>query len=127
MLQRADRRTCRDDHRSSSEGPFLGGLGAHLLHLIASIDLGWLGDLGDLVRLVTIAAEIPLAAEAATLLSRRGIVVSIGHSTPTVADMEAVVGAGASMVTHPQRHVRVHHREPGLASVVLVDDRLTVG
>jgi N-acetylglucosamine-6-phosphate deacetylase len=111
------------------EGPFLGGApGAHPRHLIASIDLGWLGDLGDLVRLVTIAAEIPLAAQAAALLSRRGIVVSIGHSTPTAADMEAVVGAGASMVTHLFNGMSgVHHREPGLASVALVDDRLTVG
>ena len=117
------------------EGPFLGGApGAHPRHLIAPIDLDWLGglgdlgDLGDIVRLVTIAAEIPLAAEAAALLSRSGIVVSIGHSTPTATDVEAVVEAGASMVTHLFNGMSgVHHREPGLASVALVDDRLTVG
>ena len=114
------------------EGPFLGGApGAHPRHLIAPIDLDWLGDLvdlGDIVRLVTIAAEIPLAAEAAALLSHRGVVVSIGHSTPTSSEVEAVVDAGASMVTHLFNGMSgVHHREPGLASVALVDDRLTVG
>ncbi len=111
------------------EGPFLGGApGAHPRHLIAPIDLDWLGGLAEIVRLVTIAAEVPRAAEAAALLSRRGIVVSIGHSTPTAVEVEAVVGAGASMVTHLFNGMSgVHHREPGLASVALVDDRLTVG
>ena len=111
------------------EGPFLGGApGAHPRNLIIPIDLDWLGALGDVVRLVTIAAEIPLAAEAAALLRRRGVVVSIGHSTPPADAVGAVVAAGASMVTHLFNGMSgVHHREPGLASVALVDDRITIG
>lgn len=111
------------------EGPFLGGApGAHPRELLAPIDLEWLAALPDNVRLVTIAAELPHAAEAAALLSRRGIVVSIGHSTPTPDDVDAVVCAGARMVTHLFNGMSgVHHRTPGLASVALVDDRLTVG
>lgn len=111
------------------EGPFLGGApGAHPRHLLAPIDLDWLASLPPVVRLVTIAAEIPGAAEAARMLTRRGIVVSIGHSTPSVRDVEAVVDAGARMVTHLFNGMSgVHHREPGLASMALVDDRITVG
>lgn len=111
------------------EGPFLGGAPrAHPRDLIVPVDLDWLGGLGDIVRLVTLAAEIPLAAEAAALLHRRGIVVSIGHSTPSAEAVGAVVDAGAAMVTHLFNGMSgVHHREPGLASVALVDDRITVG
>jgi len=111
------------------EGPFLGGApGAHPRHLIVPVDLEWLAALGDVVRLVTIAAESPRAAEAARLLSGRGIVVSIGHSTPSPATVGDVVDAGATMVTHLFNGMSgVHHRDPGLASVALVDDRITVG
>jgi N-acetylglucosamine-6-phosphate deacetylase len=111
------------------EGPFLGGApGAHPRHLITPIDLDWLEALGEIVRLVTIAAEVPHAVEAAALLCRKGIVVSIGHSTPTPDEVDAVVAAGAEMVTHLFNGMSgVNHRDPGLASVALVDDRLTVG
>ena len=111
------------------EGPFLGGApGAHPRALIVPVDLDWLGGLGDIVRLVTIAAETSRAAEATALLRSHGIVVSIGHSTPSPAAVEAVVDAGATMVTHLFNGMSgVHHRDPGLASVALVDDRITVG
>ena len=111
------------------EGPFLGGApGAHPRELLAPVDLPWLGALPPVVRLVTIAAEIPGAVDAARLLAQRGVVVSIGHSTPSADDIEAMVGAGATMVTHLFNGMSgVHHRSPGLASYALVDDRLSVG
>ena len=111
------------------EGPFLGGApGAHPRELVAPIDLHWLGALPPIVHLVTIAAEIPGAADAARLLAERDVVVSIGHSTPSGDDIEAMVDAGATMVTHLFNGMSgVHHRSPGLASYALVDDRLTVG
>ncbi len=111
------------------EGPFLGGApGAHPRHLLAPIDLDWLAALPEVVRLVTIAAELPGAADAAHLLAERGVVVSIGHSTPSVGQVDSVIGAGATMATHLFNAMSgVHHREPGLASIALVDDRLTVG
>ena len=111
------------------EGPFLGGApGAHPRHLIVPIDLDWLAALDDVVRLVTLAAEVADAAKATRLLRDRGIVVSIGHSAPSADDAEAVIEAGATMATHLFNGMSgVHHREPGLASVALVDDRVTVG
>ncbi|MCU1368284.1 MAG: N-acetylglucosamine 6-phosphate deacetylase, partial [Ilumatobacteraceae bacterium] len=111
------------------EGPFIGGApGAHPRELIVPIDLDWLSALPSVVRLVTLAAEIPDAARATELLSARGVVVSIGHSTPSVDDVEDLAAAGARMVTHLYNGMSgVHHREAGLAAMALVDDRLTVG
>jgi N-acetylglucosamine-6-phosphate deacetylase len=111
------------------EGPFLGGApGAHPRDLLVPIDLQWLAALPPVVRLVTMAAELPDAAAATQLLVQRGVVVSIGHSTPSGDDVDAVVRAGATMVTHLFNGMSgVHHRSPGLASFALVDDRLTVG
>ncbi len=111
------------------EGPFLGGApGAHPRHLLAPIDLAWLGSLPEIVRLITLAPELDDATEAIRQLTERGIVVSIGHSTPSISAVEAAIHAGATMATHLFNGMSgVHHRDPGLASVALVDDRLAVG
>jgi N-acetylglucosamine-6-phosphate deacetylase len=111
------------------EGPFLGGApGAHPRDLLAAIDLDWLAELPPVVRLVTLAPELAKAEQAIELLARRGIVVSIGHSTPTVEQVDAAVAAGATMATHLFNGMSgVHHREPGLALAALVDDSLGVG
>lgn len=111
------------------EGPFLGGApGAHQRALLAPIDLDWLAALPDIVRLVTIAPELPLAVEAIRLLVANGIVVALGHSTPSLDAVDAAVVAGATMVTHLFNAMSgVHHRQPGLAAAALVEDRLAVG
>jgi N-acetylglucosamine-6-phosphate deacetylase len=111
------------------EGPFLGGApGAHRRDMLAPIDLAWLAALPDIVRLVTLAPELELAAEAIELLVERHIVVSLGHSTPSIAQCDAAVEAGAAMATHLFNGMSgVHHRDPGLAAYALVNDRLTVG
>jgi N-acetylglucosamine-6-phosphate deacetylase len=115
------------------EGPFLGAAtGAHRPDLVLPIDLEWLAALPDTVRVVTLGAEQPLAAEAARLLRSRGVTVSIGHSRPApdVVEqrVEEVVGAGAGMVTHLFNAMSgVHHRQPGLAALALTDERLALG
>jgi N-acetylglucosamine-6-phosphate deacetylase len=111
------------------EGPFLGGApGAHPRHLLAPIDLDWLGALPAIVRLVTLAPELPLAASATRLLTERGVIVSLGHSTPQPEHVEACVAAGATMATHLFNAMSgVHHRDPGLAAMVLADERLVAG
>lgn len=111
------------------EGPFLGGApGAHPRALLAPIDLEWLLALPAIVRLVTLAPELEHAADAVALLVERGVVVSLGHSTPSETETGAAVQAGATMATHLFNGMSgVHHREPGLAAHALLNDALTVG
>jgi N-acetylglucosamine-6-phosphate deacetylase len=108
------------------EGPFLGGApGAHPKHLIRSPDLDWLSALPDIVRLVTLAPEQPGAIEAIELLTRRDIVVSLGHSTASYEQAIAAIDAGATLVTHTFNGMGpLHHREPGLVGAALSDDRV---
>lgn len=111
------------------EGPFLGGApGAHPPELLQPIDIDWLAALPDVVRLVTLAPELENSADAVKMLTGRGIVVSLGHSTSSLEAIEAAVSAGASMATHLYNGMSgVHHRQPGLAAAALIDDRLAVG
>jgi N-acetylglucosamine-6-phosphate deacetylase len=111
------------------EGPFLGGApGAHPRHLLAAVDLDWLGRLPEVVRLVTLAPELDHAVDAVRLLRDRGCVVALGHSTPSLEHIALAVDAGASMATHLFNGMSgVHHRQPGLAAAALVDDRLSAG
>ena len=111
------------------EGPFLGGApGAHRRELLVPIDLDWLAALPDVVRLVTLAPELKGADAAISLLTSRGIRVSLGHSTPSIAQVQSAVSCGAVMVTHLFNGMSgTHHREPGLAMAALLDDDLAVG
>lgn len=111
------------------EGPFLGGApGAHPVDLLREFDREWLDALPDIVRLVTIAPELDNAAAAVKLLSARGVVVSLGHSTATYEQTLAAVEAGASMVTHLFNGMgALHHRQPGLLGAALSDPRIYCG
>ncbi len=110
------------------EGPFLGGApGAHPRDLIRPPDLEWLRDLPDVVRVVTLAPEQPGALDAIRLLSDRGILVSVGHSTASYEQTLAAVDRGARLVTHCFNGMGpLHHRQPGLIGAALTDDRLAV-
>ena len=108
------------------EGPFLGGApGAHRREVLCDPDLEWLAALPSLVRLVTLAPEREGALEAIRLLSERGVVVSLGHSTATYEEARAGADAGARLVTHLFNGMGpLHHREPGLPGAALSDPRL---
>lgn len=108
------------------EGPFLGQAhGAHRSAWVTPIDDDFLDELPSIVRLVTLGAENHGASNATRALTSRGIVVSIGHSTPTPAQIDDVVAAGARLVTHLFNAMSgIHHRDPSLALAALTDDRL---
>lgn len=111
------------------EGPFLGGApGAHRREHLAPVDLDWLADLPDHVRLVTLAPELHGAVDAIRLLVDRGVVVSLGHTTASHEQVAAAIDAGATMATHLFNAMSgLHHRDPGVAASVLTDDRLHAG
>jgi len=81
-----------------------------------------------LLRLVTLAPERPGALAAITQLTAAGVLVSVGHSDATAAQVAQAAGQGARMVTHLFDAQRpFHHREPGVVGQALGDPRLTSG
>jgi N-acetylglucosamine-6-phosphate deacetylase len=77
---------------------------------------------------VTLAPEREHALEAIARFTGAGVLVSIGHSDATGAQVRAAADAGARAVTHLFNAQRpLHHREPGVAGHALVDDRLALG
>jgi N-acetylglucosamine-6-phosphate deacetylase len=77
------------------------------------------------VRLMTLAPELPGAAELAAHATARGVRVSLGHSNSTAAETRAAIAAGAVSATHTFNAMRpLDHREPGILGTVLTTDSL---
>jgi N-acetylglucosamine-6-phosphate deacetylase len=116
------------------EGPFLSPRrhGAHdpalLREPTADAVDALLGAAPGLLRVHTLAPELPGALAAVRRLAGAGVLVSIGHSDATAAQAEAAADAGARLVTHLFNAMRpLHHREPGLVGQALADPRLACG
>jgi len=110
------------------EGPFLdpARAGAHPPEHLRPPDTAWLAALPARVRLCTLAPELPGGLDAVSLLSARGTVVALGHSSATYEEALAAAAAGARLVTHVFNAMApMHHRAPGLAGAALSDPRLT--
>ena len=77
---------------------------------------------GDVVKLVTIAPEIPGAMRLIEFCSGNGISVNMGHSDATFKEAMDGKKSGATGITHLFNAMRpFHHREPGLAGFGLID------
>jgi N-acetylglucosamine-6-phosphate deacetylase len=116
------------------EGPFISPhrAGAHNKDWMTEPTADAVTELLDagagILRLVTLAPELPGALDAIKRLDAAGILVSVGHSDATAAQVAAAVGAGARMVTHLFNAQRpMHHREPGVTGQALADPRLVSG
>ena len=116
------------------EGPFLSPLraGAHNTDWMtdpAPAAIGELLDAGDgILKIVTLAPELPGALDAVARLAAAGVLVSVGHTDARASQIAAAAGAGARMVTHLFNAQRpLHHREPGVPGQALADPRLTSG
>jgi N-acetylglucosamine-6-phosphate deacetylase len=114
------------------EGPFLNPekKGAHPPAYLQLPDLSLVPDWSpeNGVRLVTIAPELTGATAVIEELSRRGIIVSAGHSTATYDQACAGFKAGIRYGTHLFNAMSpLHHREPGLPGALLDDDHTIIG
>ena len=116
------------------EGPFISPLwaGAHNKDWVTDPAPEAISELldaaGGILKIVTLAPELPGALDAITRLTEAGVVVSIGHSDALASQAAAAAGAGARMVTHLFNAQRpLHHREPGVPGQALSDPRLTSG
>ena len=78
---------------------------------------------GDVIRLTTIAPELPGAAKATRVLTEAGITVAVGHTGADGATTRALFEAGATHVTHLFNAMSpLHHREPGAVGAALAGD-----
>ena len=116
------------------EGPFISPRrrGAHNPDWIVPPEPAALDELlaagAGLVRLVTLAPEVAGGLAAVGQLAGAGVLVSVGHSNATAAQVAAAAGAGARMVTHLfNAQPGVKSREPGVVGQALADPRLTSG
>ena len=80
----------------------------------------WVALSGNAVRQITMAPEIA-GAEALTRAARAAnVLVSLGHTDATAADVAAAIGWGATQGTHVFNAMPpLHHRRPGAAGAIL--------
>jgi len=72
------------------------------------------------LRVVTIAPELPGAAELIKAATRAAVTVAVGHTDATAEVAAAAVDLGATHATHLFNGMRpLHHREPGAAGALL--------
>ncbi len=113
------------------EGPFLSHAkrGVHPPDKLLMPDIGAFDRMFEAaqgyVRLITLAPELPGAAELAAHATSRGVRVSMGHSDATAAETRRAIAAGATSATHTYNAMRaLDHREPGILGVVLTTDEV---
>lgn len=113
------------------EGPFLSHSkrGVHPPEKLLAPDIGIFDQMYEAaeghVKLMTLAPELPGAAELARHATVRGVRVSMGHSNANAEEARAVIAAGATSATHTFNAMRpLDHREPGILGVVLTTEAL---
>ena len=118
------------------EGPFisseLGAVGSHPIEWVTAPSLEKFARYQDaaegLVRLVTVAAEIPGMPEFVRAVSGQGVVVSLGHQmAATPAAIEPCLAAGARAFTHLGNGIpNMIPRHNNILFTALAEDRATV-
>lgn len=115
------------------EGPFLnlGKKGAHKAEYIRLPNVFELREYldagGGCIRMISMAPEMVGALEVIKLARKIGIVVSLGHSDASLAQVEEACGVGLEHVTHAFNAMAgLHHRDPGTTGAILSMKQLTV-
>lgn len=113
------------------EGPFINPerAGAQPLEHIRPHDRHrlkeWLSLAGGHIKQVTLAPEQTDGLPVVELLTRQGVITSIGHSDATFEEVRAAVEVGATGVTHLFNQMReLHHREPGTVGAAFLFDEM---
>jgi N-acetylglucosamine-6-phosphate deacetylase len=113
------------------EGPFLSHAkrGVHPPEHLLAPDIAIFNQFFDAaeghIRLMTLAPELPGAAELAAHATAKGVRISVGHSNATAEETLRTIAAGAVSATHTFNAMRpLDHREPGILGTVLTTDSL---
>lgn len=115
------------------EGPFLAPAkkGSHPESCLAlpSMELleRWQKAAGGLIKIITVAPELPGALEFITAATRSGVTVALGHSNADWETTKKAIAAGARHVTHLFNAMPVfNHRQPNMLSYLLANRDLYV-
>jgi N-acetylglucosamine-6-phosphate deacetylase len=115
-----------------NEGPFLSvaRCGAqdprHMIEPDVAVFERLLAAAAGHLKVMTIAPELPGAAEVIKTAVRAGVIAAVGHTDASADVTLAAVDAGATHATHLFNGMRpLHHREPGPAGALLVRDEVT--
>lgn len=111
------------------EGPFISPAypGAQNPRYICEPDLAFVEETArhGIVKLMTVAPEIPQGETLVRMLRRLDIVPVMGHTAGTYAQAHAGIEWGISQATHTFNAMRgLHHREPGALGCVMQDPRI---
>ncbi|MBS4196126.1 N-acetylglucosamine-6-phosphate deacetylase [Lederbergia citri] len=86
-----------------------------------------LSEAGDLVKMVTVAPELPGGIEMVEYLKEKGIIVAVAHSDATYEEAKEAFSKGASHVTHCFNGMRpIHHRDPGLVVAAFEEEHVSL-
>ena len=114
------------------EGPFINPerRGVHPVDSIAAPSVEVLEQFraaaGGLIRILTVAPEMPGALKLIAAALADGIVVALGHTDADYAQARAAIDAGARHAAHVYNAMRpFSHRDPGVISAVLTDANVT--
>ena len=81
----------------------------------------------DIIKIITLAPELPGALRIIELCREKGFLVHMGHSDASFEQAEEGKHAGATGITHIFNAMRgFHHREPGLAGFGVMDEDISV-
>jgi N-acetylglucosamine-6-phosphate deacetylase len=115
------------------EGPFLStdNRGAHDPHSLAAPtpeSVAALLEAGTgILRVVTVAPELPGALEAVERFGAAGVTVAVGHTLATAEETALAFDRGATLLTHAFNAMPgIHHRAPGPVVAAVEDRRVTL-
>lgn len=78
---------------------------------------------GGLIKLITIAPELPHAAEVIKHIAKTGVAVSLGHSGASFTETMTAIKCGAKSFTHLFNAMRpIHHHTPSIIVAGLYSD-----
>ena len=114
------------------EGPFISKArrGVHPPDALARPSVTTLGKFieaaDNLVKIVTLAPELPGALELVTAAVAAKIVAAIGHTDADYDQARAAIQAGARHAVHMYNAMRpFEHRDPGVVGAILTDPEVT--
>ncbi|OBZ09183.1 N-acetylglucosamine-6-phosphate deacetylase [Bacillus sp. FJAT-26390] len=84
-------------------------------------------EAGSLIKMVTIAPELPGGMDLISFLKEQGVVIAVAHSDATYEEAKQAFSAGASHVTHCFNGMRpIHHRDPGLVVAAFEENHVSL-